>query len=76
MKKTFVKENQKEACFGAKPSRWEFYSRMDDLIGDTPKVSGLGDAFTWEDFVNPEVVSLGEDEDMAAVKGRGGVPVA
>ncbi|MCO5568903.1 hypothetical protein L7F22_022605 [Adiantum nelumboides] len=24
MKKTFIKEKQKEACFGAEPSRWEF----------------------------------------------------
>ncbi|MCO5551111.1 hypothetical protein L7F22_004608 [Adiantum nelumboides] len=76
MKKTFVKEEQKKACSGAEPSRREFYSRMEDLIGDTPKVSGLGDGFTGEDFVNPEVVSLAEDENSAAAEDDGGLPAA
>ncbi|MCO5606620.1 hypothetical protein L7F22_060808 [Adiantum nelumboides] len=64
IKKTFIKENQKEASSGAEPSRWEFYSLMEELIGDTPKVSRIGDGFTGEDFVNPKVVSLVEDENM------------
>ncbi|MCO5599371.1 hypothetical protein L7F22_053473 [Adiantum nelumboides] len=76
MKNTFIKEKQKEACSGVEPSHWEFYSRMEDLIGGTPKVSGLGDGFTGEDFVNLEVVSLAEDEDMAATEGEGGLPEA
>ncbi|MCO5554867.1 hypothetical protein L7F22_008404 [Adiantum nelumboides] len=76
MKKTFVKEKQKEACSSAEPSRWEFYSRMEDLIGGTPKGSGLGDGFTGEDFVNPKFVSLAKDEDMAAIEGEGNVPIA
>ncbi|MCO5597745.1 hypothetical protein L7F22_051826 [Adiantum nelumboides] len=50
---------------------------MEDLIGGTPKVSWLGDGFIGEDFVNPEVVSLAEDEDMAAAaEGEGGLPEA
>ncbi|MCO5569162.1 hypothetical protein L7F22_022872 [Adiantum nelumboides] len=73
MKKTFIKEKQKEACFGAEPSLWEFYSQMEDLIGGTPKVSRLGDGFIGEYFVNLEVISLAEDEDMAAAEGKGGL---
>ncbi|MCO5550828.1 hypothetical protein L7F22_004321 [Adiantum nelumboides] len=72
MKKTFIREKQKEACSGAESSRWEFYSRMEDLIGGTPKVSGLGDGFIGEYFVTPKVISLAEDEDMAAAEGEGG----
>ncbi|MCO5548530.1 hypothetical protein L7F22_001990 [Adiantum nelumboides] len=74
MQKTFIKEKQKEVCSSAEPFCWEFYSQMEDLIGGTPKVSGLGDGFTGEDFVNLEVVSLAEDEDMAAAEGEGGLP--
>ncbi|MCO5592131.1 hypothetical protein L7F22_046126 [Adiantum nelumboides] len=37
---------------------------------------GLGDGFTGEDFVNLEVVSLAEDEDMATTEGEGGLPKA
>ncbi|MCO5554683.1 hypothetical protein L7F22_008216 [Adiantum nelumboides] len=64
MKKTFMKEKQKESAFGAEPSRWEYFSCREDLLGSTPKVSGLADGFTGDDFVNREVVSLAEDEDI------------
>ncbi|MCO5570641.1 hypothetical protein L7F22_024368 [Adiantum nelumboides] len=40
MKRTFIKEKQKEEKSGAEPSWWEFFSRMADLIGGTPKVRG------------------------------------
>ncbi|MCO5575402.1 hypothetical protein L7F22_029203 [Adiantum nelumboides] len=62
----FMKEKQKESSFRVEPSRWEFYSRMGDLLGGTPKVSGLNDGLTGEEFVIPEVMSLAEDEDMVA----------
>ncbi|MCO5572293.1 hypothetical protein L7F22_026046 [Adiantum nelumboides] len=72
MKKSFMKEKQKESATGAEPSRWEYFARMEDLLGGTPKVSGLNDDFTGEQFVNPDVVSLAEDEDMCARDDEGG----
>ncbi|MCO5569449.1 hypothetical protein L7F22_023161, partial [Adiantum nelumboides] len=74
--KDIHKRKANQACSGAESSCWEFYSQMEDLIGGTPKVNGLGDGFIGEDFVNPEVISLVEDEDMAAVEGEGGLPKA
>ncbi|MCO5583919.1 hypothetical protein L7F22_037836 [Adiantum nelumboides] len=76
MKKMYMKEKQKESSSGAEPSRWDFYSRMEDLLGGTPKVSGLNDGFRGEEFVIPEVVSLAEDEDMVAsvADEEGGLP--
>ncbi|MCO5554684.1 hypothetical protein L7F22_008217 [Adiantum nelumboides] len=70
-----MKEKQKESASGSEPSRWEYFSRMEDLLGSTPKVSGLVDGFTGDDFVNPELVSLAEDEDIGTEDNDAGVGV-
>ncbi|MCO5591949.1 hypothetical protein L7F22_045942 [Adiantum nelumboides] len=65
MKKTFMKEKQKELALRAEPSRWEYFLHMEDLLGSTPKVSGLANSFTSDEFVNSDVMSL-VDEDIGA----------
>ncbi|MCO5568090.1 hypothetical protein L7F22_021786 [Adiantum nelumboides] len=68
MKRTFIKEKHKEEKSGAEPSWREFFSRMADIIGGTPKVRGLQDGFNGEQFVAPDVVSLAEEEEGAPAK--------
>ncbi|MCO5557340.1 hypothetical protein L7F22_010903 [Adiantum nelumboides] len=73
MKKTFMNEKQKESNSGAEPPCWEYFNRMEDLLGGTSKMSGLADGFNGEDFINPYGVSLAEDEDMGGGENDGGV---
>ncbi|MCO5612972.1 hypothetical protein L7F22_067245 [Adiantum nelumboides] len=70
MKKTFMKEKKKEPNSCAEPFRWEYFNRMEDLLGGTPKVSGLADGFNG---INLDGVSLVEDEDMGGEENDGGV---